>query len=161
MAADTQIVELLGRQRLIAELVRDGLEVAIPVRDCGVDLIAYAELSRQVIRFSSKPIQMKASSGSAFAVDRKYGAVSDLILAYVWHLVDPEKAVTYAMTFQRAVEIATEMGWTKTASWESGIYTSTKPSQKLLQLLEKHRVGRGAWLLLITEGNLHRPDIES
>ncbi len=44
---DTQVIELLGRQRLIAELLRDGLEVALPVRDRGVDLVAYADLSRQ------------------------------------------------------------------------------------------------------------------
>src|SRR5262245_32215102 len=58
---DSQVIEILGRQRLIAELLRDGLEVAVPVRDRGVDLIAYADLSQQVARFASRPIQMKAA----------------------------------------------------------------------------------------------------
>ncbi len=33
MALDPQIVELLGRQRLIGALLRDGLEVVVPARD--------------------------------------------------------------------------------------------------------------------------------
>jgi len=51
MESGSQIVEFLGRQRLIAELIRDGLEVALPTRDRGVDLIAYADLSKHVERF--------------------------------------------------------------------------------------------------------------
>jgi len=76
---DTQIVEILGRQRLVAELLRDGLEVAMPARDRGVDLVAYADLSQQVASFAARPIQMKASSTSAFGVFRKYERVADLI----------------------------------------------------------------------------------
>ena len=89
MELDSQIVELLGRQRLIGELIRDGLEVAVLARDRGVDLIAYADLSRQVSRFASRPIQMKASTTRGFGIDQKYLRISDLILAYVWHLADP------------------------------------------------------------------------
>lgn len=51
---DTQVVELMGRHRLMNELLRDGLEVAAPVRDRGVDVIAYADLSVQVAKFSAK-----------------------------------------------------------------------------------------------------------
>jgi hypothetical protein len=115
---DKQVVELLGRERLIGELLRDGLEVAVPARDRGVDLIAYADLSKQVTRFSSRPIQMKASSTRAFGVDRKYDRIADLILAYVWHIDNPQAAVTYALSYAEAVRIAEVMGWTKTDSWE-------------------------------------------
>lgn len=41
---DSQVVELLGRNRLIDELLRAGLEVAVPERDRGIDLIAYLDL---------------------------------------------------------------------------------------------------------------------
>jgi hypothetical protein len=117
---DSQVVELLGRQRLIAELLRDGLEVAVPVRDRGVDLIAYADLSQQVARFASRPIQMKASTTSAFGVDQKYGKIVDLILAFVWNLDNTNPAATYALPYAEAVQVAAEMGWTKTASWQQG-----------------------------------------
>jgi hypothetical protein len=147
---DTQVVELLGRQRLIAELVCDGLEVALPVRDRGVDLIAYADLSRQVARFAARPIQMKASTASGFGVFSKYERLADLILAYVWHLGGPEAAVTYAMTYPQAVALADAQGWTGTASWETGGYSTSRPSQQLLGLLEPYRMGPGRWWSLVT-----------
>jgi len=64
MTLDTQVVEIIGRQRMIAELLQDGLEVAMPIRDRGVDLIAYADLNQQLTRFAARPIQMKASTRS-------------------------------------------------------------------------------------------------
>ena len=39
---DPQQVEIIGRNWLVGELVRAGLEVADPVRDNGVDLLASA-----------------------------------------------------------------------------------------------------------------------
>jgi hypothetical protein len=149
---DTQIVELLGRQRLITELLRDGLEVALPARDRGIDLIAYADLSHQVARFAARPIQMKASSASAFGVFRKYERVADLILAYVWHLEEPAAAVTYAMTYPQAVALAEAQGWTATASWETGGYSTSKPSQQLLRLLSPYHMELGRWWALVTGG---------
>jgi len=75
---DAQLVEMLGRHRLIAELLRANLEVAIPARDRGIDLIAYADLETQVTRFSACPIQLKAALGGSFSVDRKYAKFSRL-----------------------------------------------------------------------------------
>lgn len=47
---DSQVVELLGRNRLIEELLLAGLEVALPLRDRRIDLIAYADLAARVSR---------------------------------------------------------------------------------------------------------------
>lgn len=38
---DSQAVEILGKNKLINELLKAGLEVASPIRDRGIDLIAY------------------------------------------------------------------------------------------------------------------------
>jgi hypothetical protein len=146
---DTQVVELFGRQRLIAELLRDDLEVALPVRDRGIDLIAYADLTRQVTQFAARPIQMKASTTSGFGVFTKYERVADLIMAYVWQLGDPATAVTYAMTYPQAVTVADAQGWTSTPSWGTGGYSTSRPSQQLLGLLEPYRMGPGRWRQLV------------
>ena len=74
---DNQVIELLGRNRLIDQLLRAGLEVAQPLRDCGVDLIVY---SGPRVPFMARPIQMKAASGMSFSLDRKYAKFPDLIL---------------------------------------------------------------------------------
>ncbi|MEX2121148.1 MAG: hypothetical protein WD847_16265 [Pirellulales bacterium] len=70
---DTQLIELLGRNRLIDDLLRAGLEVALPARDRGIDLIAYADLRTSVDAFVARPIQMKAASSRSFSVDVKWG----------------------------------------------------------------------------------------
>lgn len=150
MALDTQVVELLGRQRLMEELLRDGLEVAVPARDRGVDLIAYADLSQQVKRFAARPLQMKAFTASGFSVAQKYTRIADLLMAYVWHLGEAAVPVTYGLPYAAAVEIAGQMGWTETAAWkEGGVYTTTSPSKRLLALLEPHRMERGKWWVLV------------
>ena len=41
---DTQTTELVGRNFLVSELLRAGLEVARPERDRGIDLVAYVDL---------------------------------------------------------------------------------------------------------------------
>jgi hypothetical protein len=69
---NTQVVELIGRNRLGSEILRDGLDVAVPARDRGIDLIAYADLSSNVKTFIARSIQMKASSEASFSIDRQY-----------------------------------------------------------------------------------------
>ncbi len=81
---DAQQIELLGRTRLMSELLEADLEVAVPARDRGVDLIAYADLGSRVKNFVAVPIQMKAFSTSGFGINKKYEKVSNLLLAYVW-----------------------------------------------------------------------------
>jgi hypothetical protein len=101
---DSQLTELSGRHFLIAQLVLGGLEVAIPARDRGVDLIAYLDLSTETKRFVSCPIQMKASQEARFSLDRKYEKIAGLLLAFVWHIEDPSKACVYARD-RRMVEM--------------------------------------------------------
>lgn len=147
---DSQTVELLGRNRLVSELLRAGLEVAMPARDRGVDLIAYLDLASKVRSFVSKPIQMKAAMTASFSVDRKYEKISDLVLAHVWHLESPENAVTFGLLYPQAVDVAERMGWTKTSSWTNrNTYSTTQPSARLREMLEPYRMNSDRWRALI------------
>lgn len=149
---DTQIIEIRGRHRLIDEILQPGLEVAIPIRDRGIDLIVYADLLEHVLTFAARPIQMKASSEQSFGLYRKYSRFPGLIIAYVWHLAAPARAITYALTYPEALQIAEAMGWTATSSWiEGGGYSTQAPSAKLIALLEPHRMTPKAWWQKITE----------
>ncbi len=143
---DSQVTELLGRSRLLEELLRAGLEVALPARDRGIDLIAYADLDSKVSSFVARPIQMKAASEANFSIHQKYEKFPGLILAFVWHLGSPGRACTYALCYDEALEIGKAMGWTETASWkEKGGYATQKPSRELLALLEGHQMTPKAW----------------
>lgn len=96
---DSQQVELLGRNRLIDELLRDNLEVAMPIRDRGIDLIASADSGEDVTTYSARPIQMKASWTRGFGLYRKYEKFPDLLIAYVWHLNDRDKGCRWGQSY--------------------------------------------------------------
>jgi len=143
---DKQIVELIGRHFLTAELLSAGLEVAIPVRDRGVDMIAYADIDKRVENFSSCPIQLKASTRRSFSLDRKYERIHNLLIVYVWHLADDRPRVCYALTYAEALKIADRVGWTKTKSWQAdGRYVTTNPSAVIVSLLEEYRMSSDNW----------------
>lgn len=142
---DTQLVEIIGRQRLISDLLTAGLEIALPIRDRGIDLIAYADLRDQVARFTACPIQMKAAIGASFSIDRKYARFPNLLIAYVWHVSEPRNIETYALTHDESLAVAEEMGYTATESWRRGFYTANRPSRKLVTLLEPYRMDRQRW----------------
>jgi hypothetical protein len=152
---DTQTIELLGRNRLVDELLLAGLEVALPARDRGVDLIAYVDLESKASSFVAIPIQMKAASTCAFSIDRKYSKITNLILAYVWGVQKPVHTVTYALTYSEAVAVAEAMGWTKTESWANGKYATSTPNKKLCDLLQRYEMSPAAWWQRIA-GNTNR-----
>jgi hypothetical protein len=143
--ADAQIIELMGRNRLVNELLGAGLEVALPLRDRGIDLIAYADLGSKVNAFIACPIQMKAASNRSFSINRKYEKFPILIHAFVWGLQSPDQAETYALTNAEAVVVGDAMGYTATPSWRKGAYSTQQPSGKLMELISPYRMSPEKW----------------
>jgi hypothetical protein len=150
---DKQVVEILGRNRLVNELLMAGLEVARPERDHGVDLIVYADRTPRVTAFVARPLQMKAAMERSFVLEAKYRPFPNLLLVYVWRLADPAQAVTYAMDYDEALSIAQAMEWLGTKSWlEDGIYAATTPSPKLVALMEPYIMTSERWWARLLEG---------
>src|SRR5207302_8738000 len=102
---DSQQVELMGRNRLVNELIAAGVEVSIPIRDRGIDVIAYLDRDDDLGRFIAVPIQMKASSKPRFGVDQKYRRTKNILLAFVWKVGQVGKEQTYAMTYPEGERI--------------------------------------------------------
>jgi hypothetical protein len=152
---DSQTVEIIGRNYLVSRLVSDGLEVARPERDRGVDLIAYLDLD-EAHRFVACPIQMKAATTASFSVFSKYERIAQLLLVHVWHVNDPDQACAYSLRYDEAKSVADQMGWTGTESWLRGGYSTTRPSQRLLTLLEPYRMKGGDWRRKVQEAGTAR-----
>lgn len=147
---DSQVVEVLGRHILTNQLLQAGIEVAEPVRDRGVDLIAYLERGDNHTRFRALPLQLKACSDRAWNVDRKYADVPGLIIAHAWYVIEPSRAVVYAMSYDDAVAIAEEMRYASSRSWlDNGYYATTSPAARLVELLERHRMTPDRWMQLL------------
>jgi hypothetical protein len=161
---DTQQTEIIGRQRVVAELIRADVEVAIPIRDYGVDLVAYIDINEQVTTMSNRgsnatagtsfvavPIQLKVSSKTRFSIHAKYARISNLLLVYVWHIAKSyDNTEIYALTYTEALSIANKMKWTKTSSWiDQGGYSAGSISKELRKHLEAHRMTTDKWRSLL------------
>ncbi len=145
------MVEVVGRNYLVTRLVSDGLEVARPERDRGVDLIAYLDLAEEG-RFVAAPIQMKAATESYFTLSKKYAKIAQLLLVHVWYVTAPDRACAFALTYPEALTVADEMGWLSTPSWQQrGTYTTTAPSARLMKLLEPYEMGPEGWRAKVQE----------
>lgn len=136
---DDQVVEVLGRDFLISELLLAGLEVAIPARDRGIDLIVYKDHDK----FAACPIQMKVASERSFSIDRKYEKFPRMIMVYVWNVKDPSKTAAYVLTYKQAVDVAKGKGWTKSKSWtKKHRYAVTHPNP---DLLKSYKTSKERW----------------
>ncbi|MGH9482017.1 MAG: hypothetical protein ACRD1L_07970 [Terriglobales bacterium] len=146
---DSQLVELAGRYWLTSELLRASVEVAIPERDRGIDLIAYFDLGDT--KFVARPIQMIAASRAAFSLYPKYEKFPDLLLVYIWNLGETSGIRSFALTYGEALGVATRMDWTKTDSWRHGGstgkrgYFMSNPSQRLQHELAAFEMHRDRW----------------
>ncbi len=136
---DAQTIEVLGRHRLTEELLEEDIEVALPVRDRGVDLVAYLEQGEEITRFCARPIQMKAAREAVFSIEKKYAKVPHLLLVFVWFVTEPAKTRFFALTYDEAVRVAEMMGYTDTASWQQGgKYAVTSVGSGLEDELKRH-----------------------
>jgi hypothetical protein len=142
---DSQLLEIAGRHRLIEQLLEAGIEVSLPIRDRGIDLIAYIDVDHDSKQFLSVPIQMKAASQAIFSINQRYSRFPDLLLAYVWYASDPAKTVVYVMTQAEAMQIGDELGFTQTHSWKKGTYVVTKPSARLISRLDPFKSNSVLW----------------
>jgi hypothetical protein len=143
--ADTQQLELIGRHRLIEDLIASQVEVALPMRDSGVDMIVYWNESN---RFHAAPVQLKAASERSFSIFRKYEKHPGLILVFAWQILDQSRSTMLALTSREAVAVASDQGYTATASWrESGVYSVTRMADEsdLLKRLAPFVVERRCW----------------
>lgn len=147
---DPQLIEVLGRNWLVGQIMQAGLEVAIPERDHGIDLILFKDIDLSK-KFTAYPIQMKAATKGVFSLNPKYAKFSQLFIVYVWNVREPDKTVCYVLTFGEALQVAEKMGYTKTNSWITGGtrkrrgYSTTRPSKKLVGLLAPFKMDQSTW----------------
>jgi hypothetical protein len=159
---DAQTIALLGRDRVIEQLHRAGLEVALPRRDHGIDVIAYVDKEEA---FQALPIQVKSSAGFRWVVNQKYGSFAEIVIAFALHLADEEKAVVYVLPHTENRAIAERLGLTqRAATWlrpkraaQGGYIWIDRPTPDLMAELKPHRASSDLWRSLVLRGIRTRP----
>jgi hypothetical protein len=151
---DAQTIALLGRDRVIEQLHRAGLEVALPRRDRGIDVIAYVDKGAS---FQALPIQVKSSAGFRWTVNQKYGPFAEIVIAHALYLADEKEAEVFALPHTENIAIAERLGLTQRyATWlrpkrpaQGGYIWIDRPRHTLLAELEAHRATPELWLSLV------------
>jgi hypothetical protein len=138
----TNIIEVLGRNHLVAQLIEDGVHAAIPLWDQGVDLIAYFQGNPSLV---ARPIQLKVAETSRWSVDKNYADVSDLLMVYVWHV--KTNVEVYAVSYPQALaHLTSQGGYTQTDSWNvKGGYSIAPVRNRLWDTLQPFRMTPGTW----------------
>jgi hypothetical protein len=140
MELDSTQIGILGKHLLIDTLMIAGFEVAGPLRDRGIDLIAFND-GKGGEKFNAWPIQLKSSSGRIFSVDKKYEKLPRLLIVYAWNVASRDKSRLFALTYTEAVRVlvdrkhATQKAWTEGNKW-----ADTKVGVALEKRLKRHEV---------------------
>lgn len=131
MAYTKPQIERIGTAHLIAELYKEGIKIAFPDIDDGVDLIAYTD--SVTTGFRSVPIQIKCFSGSGFSSNKSYLKTPSLKIAYIWNVGKSVGPRFFLMPYESAEEIVSSKKWSRKA----GRYARTSSSSVLEAALEE------------------------
>lgn len=142
-----QHVEVVGRNIVTNQLTREGIEVAEPVRDQGIDLVAYLSKDDGADRFQARPLQLKVASDRAFSIRRKYLAFNQMYIVYVWRVAYPsDEPEIYVLDTDEMVAVGDERGWTTNPTWiDNDRWDETQATQATKRLIQKHRMKPGGW----------------
>jgi hypothetical protein len=154
--ADTQITELAGRHYLISQLLAGGVEVATPVRDHGIDLIAYIDRMETTGQFFACPIQLKANEEARFGLYRKHEKFPNLLMVYAWN-VSSSAPELYALTYGEAFKLLQDRGHTDTKSWNELGGWSLKVNETWRNLLSTYRMEPEDWARKILRMSKSQP----
>jgi len=121
---------------------------ARPTYDIGVDLRAVnAEGNRGV------NLQVKASAKKNFNIQKRWDAIPNFLVVYVWQLRSRADAVVYVLRYEEAFEIVRSCApqWLQTRSWRQvGGYGTTSPSVRLLSAIDPYRATPARWRAVLS-----------
>ncbi len=144
----TKVVEIAGRNWLVAQLLGRRFQVATPEVDLGIDLIAFREVGAAGIR--ALPLQLKCSSKEEFSLDAKY-AGRGIPLVFVWNVF--AHPVAYMMTFEEALDVVGERAAPTDSFAKKGYYRRSAVSKVQREKLATFQ-DRWDW---IDQALMHQP----
>lgn len=142
---DAATLRLIGRNRVIDDLLRAGIHVSLPIAEgSGIDLFAYSSPRGPHDAWSCAPLRVRASSGRAFGVDEGSERIPGLLHAFVWGVGSVDERV-YVLGHREARRIAEQMGFALPQTGQIALYEHQAPIRSLMELIEPFRVTPEMW----------------
>jgi len=139
------IIETLGRNHLIAQLIEDGVHAAVPMWDQGVDLLAYYGGDG---KFVARPLQLKVAETTRWGLYQKYANTQGLLMVYIWNVRQSADVEIYAMSYAEALNHLTVSGpYTTSSSWKDkgGYDMAPARNSTMWKSLQPFRMTKGMW----------------
>jgi hypothetical protein len=95
---DSEMLELARRARLMDQLLEDGVNIALPMGACEIDMLAYVNSRTGACRMASVPISVASFCSDALSSNLEAARASGLLIALVWGTGNPEDIRTFAFT---------------------------------------------------------------
>ena len=127
-----------GETLVAAELMRRGVEIAIPASDVGVDMLAYRLAPKQRVAHNFVPIQVKARSETGYNFQKIwFTKVPGVVLVHVWHV----STTPVFYIFRDLEDVKSALGsHAQSVSWTvNGGYSVTNPTARHCTLMEPHK----------------------
>jgi len=143
----SNIIEVLGRNHLIAQLIEDDVDAAVPLWDKGVDLLAYYAGAKRLV---ARPLQLKVSETSRWGVYKKYAKIKDLLMVHIWYVKQSSRVEIYAMSYAEAKDLLERTStYATTKTWKKPMgHYDTSPilsNSKLWKSLQPFRMTKDKW----------------
>ena len=128
-----------GEYLVAGELLRRGVEVAVPASDVGVDLLAYRLTQRAKTASLFVPIQVKAYSGTGYRFQKSwFERAPGLALVLVWHIGTTPEFYVFGGLDDAVAAVGEKHA--ATSSWsERGVWSATTPTAGELDRMRPHR----------------------
>jgi hypothetical protein len=95
---ESERLEFARRARLMDELLEEGVNVALPMGECAIDMLAYVNSRTDACTVVSVPIKIVSFSSDALSINLERARASGLLIALVRQIGKPEQVRTFAFT---------------------------------------------------------------
>jgi hypothetical protein len=146
MRMESEMQQLLGRSRVMDELLEDGVNVAVTVGVGEIDMFAYVDSRTAACRIVSVPIKIASFCSDALSSNLEASRASGLLIALVWGASDPDQVRTFAftpaeLTVVKMIEIIERGGAARSGEPPNEAYSP----EAALNVLEPFAMSAGKW----------------
>lgn len=134
-----------GMRIFESQVRKAGLRLVEPSKKNGIDYLIYSETQADE-EGASFPVKLKTSIHEVFSLYKKESRIPRLLVAYVWHVKEPEASEVYALTYNEALQIVNSKPYFTSKSWtDEGGYSVTHAGAELKQMLKQYRMSPKKW----------------
>lgn len=144
---EVDIRELLGRARLMEELLEDGVYLALPMGACDTDMLAYLGGGTPVGTLEAVPVKIVSSSFAALSNVLEGLSAPGLLIALVSGARNAERVRTFALTAAEltVLKMIEIIGRASPAQSGRTSDQGSSPEWLLQKALEPFAMSRGKW----------------